>query len=50
MKLLSVAQYALLKGVKPQAVYQRIKRGTLKTVIEKREVIRIPVEDVEAVN
>jgi predicted DNA-binding protein YlxM (UPF0122 family) len=47
MKLLTVAQYARHKGVSQQAVYQKIKRNKLKTVIEKVEVMRIPVEDIE---
>lgn len=47
MQLLTVAQYAKLKKVSPQAVYQKIHRGKLKTVSEKVEIIRIPVEDTE---
>ena len=48
MKLLTVAQYARLKNVTPQAIYQRISRGTLKTVVQKVENLRIPVDDTES--
>ena len=45
--LLSVNEYARRKGVSPQAVYKKIRRGTLKTVVEKVERIKIVVEDTD---
>ena len=47
MQLMSVPEYARFKGVTPQAIYGKIKRGTLKTVTEKVEELRIVVEDTE---
>lgn len=47
MQLLTVAEYARHKGVSQQAVYQKIRRGKLKTVTEKVDVIRVPVEDMD---
>lgn len=47
MQLLSVPQYAKLKGISQQAVYGRIRRGTLKTVTEKVEQVRVVVDDTE---
>lgn len=45
MPQLTVNQYARLKGITPQAVYQQIRRGTLKVVTITKQVIRIPIEE-----
>ena len=52
MQFLTRAEYAELKDISRQAVGQRIKRGTLKTVLVDQRVERIPVDDteIEAVN
>jgi len=48
MQLLTVTQYAKQHGVTTQSVYQRIRRGTLKTKTIKRPVVVIPVENINA--
>ena len=47
MQFLTRAEYAKLKDISRQAVDQRIKRGTLKTVLVDEKVERIPVDDTE---
>lgn len=45
MKLLTVAEFAKLEGVTYQAIYDRIRRGTLKPVYVKVDEMRIAVEE-----
>lgn len=47
MQLLSVTQYARKMGISPQAVYQKIRRNKLKTVVQKVDVIRIVIDATE---
>lgn len=43
MPYLTVNQYAKLKGISPQAVYQKIRDKKLKVEYIEKKVIRIPV-------
>jgi hypothetical protein len=47
MKFLKQAEFAKLNGISPQAVSDRIERGTLKTVKRKVDAHLIPVDDNE---
>jgi len=47
MQLLSVNEYARLRGITPQAVYKKVTSGKLKTKTVKVERIRIIVEDTD---
>ena len=47
MQYMTVPEYAELCGVTRQAIWDRIKRGTLRLVPRKRTMMLVPVPDTE---
>jgi predicted site-specific integrase-resolvase len=48
MQLISVQEYARRNKCSVQSIYAKIKRGTIKPVVEKVERYKIPIEETES--